>query len=220
MTRAFWSFRDLAFGVALFLPAVLIGALSARFLPVPKAVQELIAQMTMYVVWFILLSVLFRVHYHKPLLESLNWVNHGWLFLAVCGGVALAFGISWLGTTLEAPLVDLPYKDLLTDRRLLLVFALASVLLGPIAEELAFRGFIMPLLAKYMPGIAAAVVTAIPFALLHGPAYHWSWQHLLLVFLAGCVFGIVRSLLDSTLAAAATHSAYNLTLLAGYIANG
>lgn len=220
MTRAFWNFKDLAFGIALLLPAVLIGALSARFLPVPKVVQELIAQMAMYAVWFILLSVLFRVQYHRPLFESLNWVNHGWLFVSVCGGVALAFGISWLGTTLQAPLIDPPYKELLTDQRLLLVFALASVLLGPIAEELAFRGFIMPLFAQVMPGLAAAVVTAIPFALLHGPGYQWSWQHLLLVFLAGCVFGAVRSVLDSTLAAAATHSAYNLTLLAGYIANG
>ena len=74
--------------------------------------------------------------------------------------------------------------------------------------------------APHHHGVLAAVVTAVPFALLHGPAYQWSWQHLLLVFLAGCVFGVVRSVLDSTLAAAATHSAYNLTLLAGYIANG
>jgi len=132
----------------------------------------------------------------------------------------LAFGISWLGATLEAPVIDPPYKDLLAEQRLLLIFALASVLLGPIAEELAFRGFMMPLFATRMPGLIAAVATAIPFALLHGPGYKWSWQHVLLVFLAGCVFGLVRYLLDSTLAAAVTHSAYNLTLLAGYIANG
>ncbi len=220
MTRAFWTFKDLAFAIVLLLPALVIGALCARFLPVPKVVQELAAQMAMYAVWFVLLRILFQIQYQKPLFESLSWVNNGWLFASVCGGVALAFAISWLGIRMQAPMLDPPYKELLADRRLLLMFALASVLLGPIAEELAFRGFMMPLFAKLMPGALAAFVTAIPFALLHGPGYKWSWQHVLLVFLAGCVFGVVRQLLDSTLAAAATHSAYNLTLLAGYIANG
>jgi membrane protease YdiL (CAAX protease family) len=174
----------------------------------------------MYLIWFLLVRLLFRMQYQRPLLDSLGWINHGWLSAAVILGIALAFGVNALGVALQAPVIDPPYKTLLADRRSLALFALAGVLAGPIAEELAFRGFLMPLFAKSMPGLLAAVITAIPFALLHGPGYKWSWQHVLLVFVAGCTFGFVRDKLNSTLASAATHSAYNLTFLAGYLANG
>jgi membrane protease YdiL (CAAX protease family) len=220
MTQAFWTFKDVGFALLLLLPSLFMGAIVARFIPVSKLLQELIAQMVMYLVWFILLRVFFKVNYQRPLMDTLGWHNTGWLFPCVIAGVALAFGIGWLGTSLEAPIIEPPYKALLTDRRSLLPFALAGVIFGPIAEELAFRGFLMPLFARFMPGALAAVVTAIPFALLHGPGYQWSWQHLFMVFLAGCAFGLVRYQLDSTLASSTMHSAYNLTFLAGYIANG
>jgi membrane protease YdiL (CAAX protease family) len=217
---AFWTFKDFAVAVALILPSGIAGAVVGRLLPAQKTVQELAAQMLMYLIWFLLLRFIFHLQYQRPLLESLGWSNHGWLLAAVCLGIALAFGIGHLGVALHAPMIDPPYKALLADRRLLVLFALGGVIVGPIAEELAFRGLFMPLLVKFMPGLLAAVAAAIPFALLHGPGYKWSWQHLLLVFIAGCVFGFVRDKLDSTLASAATHSAYNLTFLAGYLANG
>jgi uncharacterized protein len=219
-TPAFWTYKDFAVGVALVLPTAIAGAVAGRLLPLQKTSQDLTAQMITYLLWFLLLKFLFRIQYRRPLFDSLGWINHGWLFAAVILGIALAFGVGAIGVRLHAPLIDPPYKALLADRRSLAFFALAGVVLGPIAEELVFRGFLMPLLVKSMPGLVAAVATAIPFALLHGPGYKWSWQHLLLVFLAGCVFGFVRDRLNSTLASAATHSAYNLTFLAGYLANG
>lgn len=219
-TPAFWTYKDFAVAVALVLPTAIGGAVVGRILPLQKTTQELAAQMLMYLIWFLLVRFLFRIQYQRPLLASLGWINHGWLFAAVIIGIALAFGVNALGMALHAPIIDPPYKTLLTDRRSLALFALAGVLIGPIAEELAFRGFLMPLLVKSMPGLVAAVAVAVPFALLHGPGYKWSWQHVLLVFVAGCVFGFVRDKLNSTLASAAAHSAYNLTLLAGYLANG
>jgi membrane protease YdiL (CAAX protease family) len=219
-TPAFWTYKDFAVAVALVLPTAIAGAVVGRILPLHKTTQELAAQMLMYLLWFLLIRFLFRIQYQRPLLDSLGWINNGWLFVAVLIGIALAFGVSALGVRLHAPEIDPPYKALLTDRRSLALFALAGVLAGPIAEELAFRGLLMPLFAKSMPGLVAAVATAIPFALLHGPGFKWSWQHVLLIFLAGCVFGFVRDKLNSTLASAATHSAYNLTFLAGYLANG
>jgi uncharacterized protein len=217
---AFWTYKDFAVAVALVLPTAIAGAVVGRILPLQKTTQELAAQLLMYLIWFLLVRLLFRIQYEKPLLESLGWINNGWLIAAVLIGIVLAIGVSALGRALHAPDIDPPYKALLTDRRSLALFALAGVLVGPIAEELAFRGFLMPLFVKSMPGLVAAVATAVPFALLHGPGYKWSWQYVLMVFLAGCIFGFVRDKLNSTLASAATHSAYNLTFLAGYLANG
>ena len=219
MTPAFWTFKDLAFATVLILPSLFAAGLLARLLPGGKPIRELGAQMIMYLIWFLLLSLLFRMQYQRPLFASLRWVNPGWLFTCALGGAVLAYAVSWTAVEAGAPIIEPPYKNLLADRLSMMAFALAGVLAGPIAEELIFRGFVMPLFAKSMPGLLAAAAAAAPFALLHGPGFRWSWIHVVLVFFAGFVFGCVRWRLDSTLASAVTHSAYNLTFLAGYLVN-
>ena len=70
---------------------------------------------------------------------------------------------------------------------------------------------------RSLGAVAGVIVTALPFAILHGPQYAWSWQHLLGVTLAGIVFGWIRLYTESTAAAAALHSSYNLTFLVLYL---
>lgn len=220
MPAAFWNWKDLALAVVLFVPALVLGSLIARFVPASQPVQALLAQFLAYGVWFTALRFVFLTAYQVPLLEALGWHNNGWIGTCILGGIALAFVVAYSGTALDAPVIDPPYKTLFSDRRSMVLFALGGVVAGPIAEELIFRGFLMPLLAKWMHGALAAIAVAAPFALLHGPGYQWSWQHILLLFVAGSVFGLVRWKLNSTLASSAMHSAYNLTFLAGIIANG
>ena len=220
MPAAFWTWKDFGLAVVLFVPALVLGSLAGRFIPASQPVQALLAQLIAYAVWFVALRFVFLTAYQVPLLRALGWNNNGWVGSCVLGGIALAFVVAYAGTALDAPVIDPPYKALFSDRRSMMLFALGGVVAGPIAEELIFRGFLMPLLAKWMPGAVAAIAVAAPFALLHGPGYQWSWQHILLLFLAGSAFGLVRWKLDSTLASSAMHSAYNLTFLAGIIANG
>jgi membrane protease YdiL (CAAX protease family) len=52
---------------------------------------------------------------------------------------------------------------------------------------------------------------------MHGPQYGWSWQHVVLVGVAGVVFGMVRHKTGSTAAAAAIHATYNLTFFAAFV---
>jgi len=55
------------------------------------------------------------------------------------------------------------------------------------------------------------------FAALHGPQYHWAWQVLLTVGLAGVVFGVARIKTGSTAAAAILHVGYDATLFAAFL---
>jgi membrane protease YdiL (CAAX protease family) len=221
MRAAFWNLKDVGLAVVLFIPSVITGALIARLIPAPQvAVQQMIAQLIAYALWFAALGFLFNLSYGVPLFEALGWHNNGRIGTCLWIGAALAFLVAYAGTALDAPHVDPPYKALLSDKRSLILFALGGVIIGPIAEELIFRGFLMPLLLKWMPGAAAAFAVALPFALLHGPAYQWSWQHIVLLFLAGSAFGLARWKFDSTLSSSVMHSAYNFTFLAGLIANG
>ena len=63
----------------------------------------------------------------------------------------------------------------------------------------------------------AGQAPATPFALVHGSQYHWSWQHLAIVGLAGAVFGFVRYKSGSTAAATLVHTGYNATLFVGFM---
>jgi membrane protease YdiL (CAAX protease family) len=102
----------------------------------------------------------------------------------------------------------------------LILTGLFGVSIGPLCEELAFRGFLMPLLIRSLGAWAGVLITALPFALLHGPQYSWSWQHIVLLALAGTAFGLVRHLSGSTAAAVMTHATYNLTFFSALVMQG
>src|SRR5438093_1472529 len=94
------------------------------------------------------------------------------------------------------------------------------VTLGPLCEELAFRGFMQPLFIRSLgvgPGIA---LSAAGFGLLHLPQYGFTWQHGILITLAGAAFGWMRWISGSTSGSTIMHSAYNLTLFVGFFAAG
>jgi hypothetical protein len=93
---------------------------------------------------------------------------------------------------------------------------LFGVLLAPIFEETLFRGFLLPLLARSVGPQLGIFFTADPFALLHGAQNRWAWQPVVLIGLAGVVFGYVRYKTGSTTAAFLMHSAYNAMGFVGY----
>jgi hypothetical protein len=183
------------------------------------AARVLSAQFLTYGLWFLCLWGLFRFRYERPFWRSLAWVRgaSGIARYAVWGPV-LAFGVALAGAALRTPNVEMPMKDLLSDRFSLVLVGSFAVTLGPLCEELAFRGFLLPLVARTAGPAPGILMTAAAFSLLHGPQYAWSWQHVTLITAAGAAFGWVRLRSGSTAAAAVMHATYNLTFFAAYLA--
>ncbi len=226
--QPFWGYQDAVMFFAAAPVMLFAGSLIAhvafaffRLRGQGRAAEQLAAQLIAYVLWFAFLCLLLRIKYGRPFWESLAWVRwreraatcFGW-------GVATALAIAVLGALLRTPDIDMPMKRLLSDRFSILLVGLAAVTWGPVCEELAFRGFLMPLLARSLGAPAGIVLSAAPFALLHGPQYGWSWRHVLLIVIAGTAFGWMRRRTGSTAAAAWMHASYNLTFFAVYILNG
>jgi uncharacterized protein len=68
-------------------------------------------------------------------------------------------------------------------------------------------------------GVAPGIfLSALGFGLLHLPEYGYTWQHGILITLAGAAFGWMRWISRSTLGSTLMHSAYNLTLFMGILA--
>lgn len=224
----FWTWHDVLVFFALAVPSLLLGQLvvMGAFLAFhvrvrSDAVKLLPAQFLGYAFLFSALYFLLKVEYHRPFWASLRWVRSrfgaGQLILA---GVLMAFAVAIAGGLLKTPDLDSPMKKLLSDRNSVILIGIFGVTFGPLCEELAFRGFLQPLLVRSfgaLPGIAFA---AIPFGVLHLSEYAWSWRHGVLITVAGMGFGAIRHISGSTRAAAITHAAYNFTFFAAYLAAG
>jgi membrane protease YdiL (CAAX protease family) len=83
-------------------------------------------------------------------------------------------------------------------------------------EEILFRGVLLPLLARSLGAWPGILLTALPFALLHGPQNTWAWQQVVLIGVAGAIFGWVRYRTGATSASFLLHAAYNATGFLGF----
>lgn len=221
----FWNYMDFGFFVALAAPSFLASALLvnlAFWVHSPAAHKKVIGiiafQFLGYAFWFLCLRALLKIKYDRPFWRSLGWKGpaENWTWSASLGFV-LALTVLMLAALLRTPNVEMPLKDLLSDRFSVILIAIFGTTLGPVCEELAFRGFLMPLLMRSLGVVWGILVTALPFALLHGSEYAWSWQHLVLILVAGAAFGWMRYRSGSTAAAALMHATYNLTFFIGLI---
>ena len=107
--------------------------------------------------------------------------------------------------------------DLLKDRTSIILIAIFGVTLGPLCEELAFRGFLQPLLVRSLGTVPGILAAALPFGLLHFQEYGNSWKHVLLISLAGAAFGWMRHATGSTKAATIMHAVYNALFFVAFI---
>ncbi len=200
---------------ALFLPAVWVGnivvqAVSAYFhrnaqLGLPLLIAEFIG----YAILFVALWLICARH-GKPLFESLAWVSQPFqarhlIFL----GVALAVVVIVLGNLLGIPNTETPFDKLLSDTASRIGIAIFGITLGPIIEELLFRGFLQPVLVDSMGVLPGLLATAILFGALHLAQNADAWQSGVLITLVGFVLGVVRHVSGSTRASAITHISYN-----------
>jgi len=96
------------------------------------------------------------------------------------------------------------------DAYLTVVFA---VTLGPLMEELFFRGFLYPVLARRLGVILGIVLTALPFGLMHYLQYR-SWAAVLIIVLVGVVLTTVRAVTKSVASSFLAHVGYNGALMA------
>jgi membrane protease YdiL (CAAX protease family) len=135
-------------------------------------------------------------------------VGAGWL---------AAVAIAVAGVVMRAPNTNNELTDLMQDTVSLVLVGFFGVTLGPLAEELAFRGFVQPLLVKSFGTAPGILLAAAPFGLLHYKEYGQSWKHVVLISGAGAAFGWMRHRTGSTKAAVLMHAAYNALFFAAFL---
>ena len=219
-----WGYHDLVLFVSGVLPALALAALCLRLIRsvtpaglLSDAGTTLVFQSFMYVFLLGALFLVVTTRYGEPFWSALGWnFPIPRPFLLLVAGPAMAFSLSAIGVLLRTPLETSQVEDLINSRESLAAVMLFGVVFAPIFEELLFRGFLFPLLARSAGPWLGILFTAIPFAALHGAQNHWNWQPVVLIGVAGAVFGWVRYKTGSTTAAFLLHASYNATQFVAY----
>ena len=222
----FWHYADVALFAGLLLAAALISIVLVPFafsvLHIhfqSKVTGAILLQTFLYLLAFSGLAMLFQVEYQRPFWRSLGWT--GFRFpapLVVICGIATAFGVGAISILIRTPNTNNRMTEMLGDAHAVIPVAIFAVTLGPLAEELGFRGFLQPLLVRSLGPVKGVVAAAIPFGLLHFQEYGNSWRHALLISLAGSAFGWMRYRTGSTQASTLMHASYNALEFVGFLA--
>jgi membrane protease YdiL (CAAX protease family) len=138
-----------------------------------------------------------------------NWPSN--IVVYVLAGFALSLALQVLAHFLPIP-KELPIDSFFRTPAEAWALSILSVTLAPLMEELFFRGFLYPVLARRLGLSTAVFVTALGFALLHGAQLMFSWGPVLVIFLVGIVLTIVRAKTNSVAAGVLIHMAYNGTI--------
>jgi len=222
-----WGWKEVIIAISLMIPALLIGSLLAIAVvglllgQTPTQIQVAIpGQFAAYSLWLAAVWVLLRTP-AKSFWESVKWTwpdGGPWAYLALGPALALATGL--LAGLLQAKNIQFGLmQQLLEDPvgcRLLVIFGITG---APLIEEILFRGIFLPVAIRSLGTLGGLLATSIPFSVMHGPMYDWSWQHLLLLALVGVAFGVIRIRSNSTMASTVAHGAYNLMMFAGHFLN-
>ena len=212
----FWGYADVFLIAGLALPCMFLGyglvrlVMWAAHLHSAKGVEAVPEMVLGYALLFAALMVIFRVQYDRPFWRSLGWTNPRIpvTWCVICGFLTtILMGlVAWL---IHTPPSTGPLMDMMKDRTALILMAIFGTTAAPLFEELAFRGFLQPLLVRNLGAAGGIVVAAALFGGLHYSEYGDSWRSALLVALAGAAFGTMRQLTGSTLAAAIMHASFN-----------
>lgn len=159
--------------------------------------------------------------------RRIRWALLGWsgkLRLVVAGitaGCALFLAVQAAGLVLSRMAGPLPVSRTLLDavlsqrslKGLLLFLAVAGVL-APIGEELFFRGILYSALRNRYGRAAAAMASAVAFALLHG-----EWTAMAVpIWLAGVVLAVAYQATGSLVTPIVAHCVHNvLTAVVAYL---
>ena len=205
--------------LGLFIFATMISvALMATHRTVPAASPTmlrvmLLAQFLSYIFVLLFMHALVVRHYHRRFAEAVRWQwprQHRWLAYLL-GGMALAVVIQLVSVLLPIP-KTLPIDKYFQSRSAAYIMSLFGISMAPLVEELFFRGFLYPVLARRMGVAIGVVLTALGFALVHASQLASAWAPLLILFLVGLTFTVVRVVTRNVAPGFLMHVGYNLML--------
>lgn len=220
-----WSGWDvMRIGLLLFvLPFLVVPfvALAAKHIFYPSIPWLTVAQkpwiaLTTQFAWYIgiltYMIMFVEGRFRRPFWEAIQWNwPRSWALLVPIGMVMVSFQV--LERFFKIP-KHIPMEEFLATPGAAIMTAILAVSLGPLMEELFFRGFLYPVLARRFGVGVGIFATSVGFGLIHGAQLGFALGLVLIIFLVGLVLTIVRAKTNSVGSSFVVHVAYNSTIVA------
>jgi hypothetical protein len=174
---------------------------------------ELIAEVLAYLIVICYMIALVEGRYHRRFFEAISWKwpRQVWGLIAI--GSILLIGLQGLAHFLPIP-KDVPFEEFFKHPLDAYLTSILAISIGPLMEELFFRGFLYPVLSRRLGVVSGVVLTAFGFGMLHSVQLGFAWGAVFIIFLVGLVLTIVRAVTNSVGSSLVVHIAYNFTLTA------
>jgi membrane protease YdiL (CAAX protease family) len=176
-----------------------------------KPVLALVGEFLSYIAVAIYMVMLVEGKYHVRFGEAIRWNWRGGAVAKFLGLGVMTVGLDLLSRFLPMPKTT-PFDQFFAHPSDAYMMAAFAVTFGPLMEELFFRGFLYPVLARQTGIVAAVLLTSLPFGLIHYLQYK-SWGAVLVITLVGVVLTVVRAVTKSVAASFLVHVGYNGTLM-------
>lgn len=200
----------------------------------------LASQALAYILTLATSAWLFPYLWERSFLQGIHWnflAARRYGYWIVAGGIVLSAAAQASLQLLPAPKTD-PFDSLLTTPHAAWLLMAFAVLLAPLTEELAFRGFLLPALATAYDWLAlerspagldrwqrsslrsasalafSAIFSSVPFALLHADQLSHAWGALGVLYAVSLVLSFVRIRTHSLACSALMHATYNFSIFA------
>jgi membrane protease YdiL (CAAX protease family) len=186
-----------------------------------------------YALLFLFLYMTLAVLRGLPFWRSLGWKKlnadpaagkgHPWMYFISGCGLAIFVAIASSGVK-DAE--HTPIQELFKNRTGAMLLMAMAVFVAPLVEETVFRGYLYPLFASKISGLAekfgidslAAIrvgtaagifITGVLFGLMHAPQLGWTWGLVSLLILVGVIFTFARAHTGTVVASFLLHLGYN-----------
>ena len=180
---------------------------------------------------------LFSLWWKRSFAEGVHWnfaAARRYFGRLILIGLGCGIGIGLLGNLLPMPKNPPIELDLLHSPLGAWLMFFFGTTFAPLFEELCFRGFLLPAFVnafrwlslkgdlspqavRWLGYPVSALLTSLPFALMHSPQVSHAWGPLVLIGLVSLVLCAVRLRLNSLAGSTVVHAAYNFTLFAGML---
>ena len=200
----------------------------------------MLGQAVSYVLTLAIAWVLFPRIWERTFLQGIEWnalaPRRWWYWIILVA--AVMSGLAQFALRFVAEPKSSPLDQILRTTHGAWLMTAFGVLLAPVAEEIAFRGFLLPSLAIAYDWLAlertpaglqkwqsssmhsraalifAAIFSSIPFALMHAGQLQHAWGALGILYAVSLVLSFVRIRTNSVAASVLMHATYNFTVFA------
>jgi uncharacterized protein len=172
----------------------------------------LFSEFVTYIVVAMYMVLLVEGKYHLRFGHAIRWNWPGAAAFSFLGIGVLMLGLDLFGRFLPMP-KSTPFDQFFARPFDAYLTAAFAITLGPLMEELFFRGFLYPVIARRLGFFWGIILTAVPFGLIHAVQYGYAWGAVFVIFMVGVVLTTVRALTKSVGASFLAHVGYNATLM-------